>query len=156
MKIIILNWYGPYTDKTLEEEKEFGYLITGKKLYDRDANIQYCGITRNTYHGRILTHHKKERVTRNREYWFSEVFYPKRTNRDVLETAEKIIVYFWQPPLNERKTISIPQPTTIINQWFTIEGMPRINQKSIYKELDDVISWDGKYWRTGNLKVWSD
>jgi len=158
MKNIVLNWYGPYTDETIESEKEFGnglYLITGKQPYEREDSIQYCGITENSFYTRFSNHHKKGKVVRNREYWLSEVEYPK-ANKNTLETAEKIIIYFWQPSLNERKKISIPEPTSVMNKWFTVDGKPRINQKRIYKDLSDVISWDGEYWRTGNLNVYSE
>jgi hypothetical protein len=158
MKTIILKWYGPYTDETLERDNEFGngiYLITGKLRYEREACIQYCGITENAFHNRLNNrHHRRNEITRDREYWLSEIIYPISINRNLLDISEKIIVYFWQPPLNERKKISIPEPTTIINHWFNAKGEPRINQRGIYRDLYDVISWDGEYWRTGNLNVW--
>ncbi|NOQ36655.1 MAG: hypothetical protein GQ569_12305 [Methylococcaceae bacterium] len=157
---MILNWYGSYNDETLKNDIEFGnglYLITGKQPYERESTIQYCGITEGSFYNRLLSHHKKDDVTEiSREYWLAEITYPKRSNRDLLEIAEKIIVYFWQPSLNEKKKISLPEPTTVINQWFNIEGQPRINQMKIYKELSDVISWDGEYWRTGNLKIFNE
>jgi hypothetical protein len=159
MKTIILNWYGPYVGSSLGSEKDFGnglYLITGKRPYERNQIIQYCGITKNSFYSRFLGHHKKEEVTRNRFYWLAEIIYPKRTSRKLLEITETIIIYFWQPPLNERKKISLPEPTTVINRWFTIKGKTRVNQMQIYKDLSDVISWDGENWRTGNLKVWND
>jgi hypothetical protein len=159
MKTIILDWYGPYSDSSLKNEKEFGnglYLITGKRPYERNQIIQYCGITESSFYSRFLKHHKKEEVSRNRSYWLAEIFYPKRINRKALELAEKIVIYFWQPPLNERKRLYLPEPTTVINRWFTIGGKPRINQIQIYKDLSDVISWDGENWRTGNLKVQSE
>jgi len=71
-----------------------------------------------------------------------------------LETAEKIIVYFWLPELNERKKVSPPEPTTILNFWFKKDGALHSNQLDVYRKLSDIISWDGENWRTGNLKVW--
>lgn len=161
MKTVILNWYGPYTDDDLKQEKELGnglYLITGKRMYQHgDSEIQYCGITEGKFCSRLSdTHHRKNEVTRNRNFWLSEVKYPLEVNRELLEFAEKIIVYFWQPELNDRKKISVPKETTVINRWFTKDREPRINQKEIYKNLDDVLSWDGKNWRTGNLKVYGN
>ncbi|MDK9716247.1 MAG: hypothetical protein OEL86_19400 [Sulfuritalea sp.] len=160
MKTVILNWYGPYNDSSLSNEKEFGYglyLITGKKKSQRESVIQYCGITERSFRSRFLdANHKKNEVTREREYWLAEVDYPKRISRSTLEITEKLIIYFWQPTLNERKVLSIPDPTTVINRWYKPDGEPRIRQKSIYKDLSDVISWDGAHWRTGNLQVWED
>mgnify|MGYP001305610905 CR=1 FL=1 len=157
MKTIILNWYGPYNDETLKTEPDFGYglyLIAGMKKGQKYDRIQYCGITEREYCKRFYQHAKKEIVTRNREYWLSEVVYPSRIKRDALEIAEKIIIFFWEPPLNDRKKIRPPEPTTIINMWFKRDGRPRINQKAIYADLPDVISWDGDKWRTGNLDVY--
>jgi len=159
MKTIILNWYGPYSDENINDEKEFGsgiYIITGKQKYEREAVIQYCGITERTFKQRLSEHHKKESILKDRKYWLAEIIYPKKTNRSLLELAEKIIIYFWQPALNEKKIISQPDPTTIINQWFNLSDEARVNQLKIYKDLSDVISWDGEYWRTGNLKVWQE
>lgn len=160
MKTIILNWYGPYNEESICDEKEFCnglYLITGKQLYEREPTIQYCGITQNSFYNRFKNHHKKDFVTRDREYWLSDLEYPKKTTKELLELSETIIIYFWQPSLNDRKKNYLPEkPTTVISKWFKISGEPRINQKSIYKELSDTISWDGDLWRTGNLKVWAE
>ena len=159
MVTFILNWYGPYTLDDLENEKKSGnglYLITGKQAYERQSAIQYCGITEGSFYNRIKNHHKKEYVKKEMSFWLGIFTYPKKITRNELELAEKIIIYFWQPSLNEKKKISIPKPTTIINQWFKKDETPRYNQCDIYRDLSDVISWDGKLWRTGNLKVWNE
>lgn len=92
-------------------------------------------------------------MTKNLDIWLCQIDYPHKFKRKHLETAEKIFVYFWQPHLNIRKKISIPEETTVISYWFSRDRKPRINQNKLYKELPDVISWDGSIWRIGNLSV---
>ena len=153
---IIIHWKGPYT---LDEIEEVGggkglYLLTGKRKYNRENKIQYCGITASSYKKRFRDHHKLKRINRDLKIWLGEIVYPERGTRKVLEEAERIIIYFWQPALNERKKVSLPNPTSVISHWFKRDGSPRINQLSIYKDLHDVLCWDGDYWRSGNLAVW--
>lgn len=156
MKTIILKWYGAFEYEEIFEQGNWGnglYLITGKQPYERNPDIQYCGITERSFKDRLKRHHKVNRVTRDLRFWLSEVEYPKKFNRIMLETAEKILIYAWEYKLNERKKVMPPQPTTIINYWFKKDGSPRLRQESIYKKFSDVLVWDGEFWRTGNLKV---
>jgi len=159
MRTFIIQWFGPYDFEEVASAANFGngiYLIAGKQSYQRKSEIQYCGITEDSFYNRIRTHHKRDFILRDQTFWLGQFLYPKKLNRSVLETAEKIIVYFWQPKLNERKKIAPPEPTTILNFWFKPDSSPRYNQLRIYRDLLDVLSWDGKLWRTGNLDVWSD
>jgi len=159
MRTFIINWYGAYSFEEIEQDKDFGngiYLITGKRKHQRNSEIQYCGITEDSFYNRIKTHHKKDFVFREQKFWLGEFLYPKKINRSVLETAEKIIIYFWLPKLNQQKTVSPPEPTTVLNFWFKKDRTLRRNQLSIYRDLYDVLSWDGDFWRTGNLQVWQE
>jgi hypothetical protein len=88
--------------------------------------------------------------------WLGKLQYPVNFDRSDLETAEKIIIYFWYPRLNDRKKVSPPTKTTLLNFWFKKDHTPRINQLEIYRNLFDVISWDEENWRTGNLSVWQE
>lgn len=156
---IKINWHGPYDAAQLDDLDGGNglYMFTGKRKHQRDeAEIQYFGITENTYKGRFKNHHKLPEINRDLGIWLGEIDYPSEYDRNHLETAEKIMVYFWQPVLNERKKFTPPQPTTVISHWFTADGSPRINQKVIYKNLPDVICWDGEHWRIGNLKVYEN
>ncbi len=156
---IIINWSGPFTYEDIENNPDDGnglYLATGRLKYQREDEIKYCGITQGSFLTRIKEHHKVGQITKNQLFWLGKVVVPKSPSRHYLEIAESLIIYFWQPELNERKKIAIPKPTTVINYWFKPDGEPRINQKSIYKDLDDVLSWDGNLWRTGNLSVYSN
>lgn len=155
---IRIHWRGPYKREEVDES-DMGnglYLLTGKQRYERNEQIQYCGITEGLYRKRLKKHHKAYDITRELRIWLGEIKYPQEPTRTHLELAESIIVYFWQPDLNERKRIHPPRPTALISHWFKKNGSPRHNQLSIYSNLHDVLCWDGSFWRTGNLKVWSD
>ena len=157
---LIINWKGPYSydDITNNPELRNGlYLATGKQKYERgDNSIQYCGITEGNFSSRFRNHHKLPRITREQEFWLGTVAVPANASRYYLEMAEALIIYFWQPSLNEKKKISPPKSTTVINYWFTKDGQPRFRQRAIYKDLPDVLSWDTEHWRTGNLTVYTD
>ena len=154
---IKIHWRGPYSYQEVEMLNDGNglYLFAGKKKYQREESfIQYCGITEGLYRNRFKNHHKLFEINRELEIWLGDINYPTEHSRMHLETAESIIVYFWQPTLNDRKRFNPPYPTTIISHWFKKDGQPRFNQKRIYKYLSDVICWDGQYWRTGNLSVY--
>ncbi|MFS1438711.1 hypothetical protein [Shewanella sp. 10N.286.48.A6] len=156
---VIVDWRGPFSYQEIEENSDWGnglYLATGKLKYEREATIQYCGITEGSFHGRFKNHHKVHEINRQQEFWIGEINYPNDASRHFLEMAESIIIYFWQPELNEKKKISIPKPITLISKWFKKDSTPRYRQHSMCKELDDVLSFDGESWRTGNLQVWEE
>lgn len=156
---IKIHWYGPYGEDDLDELDGGNglYMFTGKRKHQKgEAEVQYFGITENSYKGRFRNHHKLGEINRELGIWLGEIDYPSGHIREHLETAEKILIYFWQPVLNERKKYSPPLTTTLISHWFTKEGKARINQKGIYKDLPDVLCWDGAHWRLGNLKVYED
>lgn len=157
---LIINWKGPYSydDITNNPELRNGlYLAAGKQKYERgDNSIQYCGITEGNFSSRFRNHHKLPLITREQEFWLGTVAVPANASRYYLEMAEALIIYFWQPSLNEKKKISPPKSTTVINYWFTKDGQPRFNQRAIYRDLPDVLSWDTEHWRTGNLTVYTD
>lgn len=155
---IRVNWQGPYSlEEVCESDMRNGlYLLTGKRRYERNDQIQYCGITEGLYRNRFRQHHKAFEITREQKIWLGSVAYPIEHTRTHLEIAEAIIVYFWQPNLNERKKFRPPRPTALISHWFKQDGSPRFNQMSIYSDLHDVLCWDGELWRSGNLRVWSD
>lgn len=156
---VIVDWHGPYSYSEVEEAPERGnglYLATGKLKYGREATIQYCGITEGSFIGRFKTHHKVHKINREQEFWLGTIQYPGDASRYFLEMAESIIIYFWQPALNERKRVHIPKPITLVNKWFKKDGTPRRRQHTMCKHLDDVISWDGELWRSGNLQVWEE
>ena len=156
---VIINWHGPYSYFEIDENPDWSnglYLATGKLKYQREATIQYCGITEGSFAGRFKSHHKVHEINREQEFWLGTVKYPSEVTRHFLEIAESIIIYFWQPTLNERKKSFPPKPITLVNQWFKKDGSPRFRQHTMCKHLSDVISWDGTLWRSGNLQIWEN
>jgi hypothetical protein len=155
---IKIRWYGPYTEEEIARLDGVGnglYMFTGQVRYQREEpEIQYFGITEGSYQNRFRGHHKLQEINRELKIWLGEIVYPSEYERKHLEVAEAMMIYFWQPRLNEKKTLVSPRlSTTVISHWFTKEGRALINQRGIYKHLPDVICWDGSHWRTGNLSV---
>lgn len=156
---IKINWHGPYDIHNVKDSKPYSgiYLLAGKRKYQRESEIQYCGITENAFYRRFANHHTINEITREREIWLGELVYPEQWSREHLEAAEALIIYFWQPELNDKKKVNAPQKAiTVISHWLKRDGRPRMKQRAIYKDLDDVLSWDGRYWRTGNLDIYED
>ncbi len=153
---IKIHWKGPYLLDEIDKLSDGNglYLLAGKQKYQREGDIQYFGITERAFKKRFREHHKIQYITRDLQIWLGEIAYPNAFTRSHLETAESIIIYFIGTNLNEHKKFRPPKPTTIISHWFKKDGSPRIRQKSLYKHFHDVISWDGEYWRTGNLAVY--
>jgi hypothetical protein len=88
--------------------------------------------------------------------WTGTIVVPKTYSREKLESVEKLLVYIAQPHLNVRKKNGLPKSMTVISHWFKPSGTPRYNRKGIFKDFPDVISWDGKHWREGNLRVFEE
>lgn len=156
---LIIEWKGPYSLEEVNAVPAWGdglYLATGKLKQKQYEEIQYCGITEGSFSGRLNKHHKVHEINRNQKFWLGNVVYPEKASRHFLETAESLIIYFWQPTLNERKKIYPPKPVTLMSRWFKKDGSVRVRQHPLCKDLDDVLSWDGEYWRAGNLSVWEE
>lgn len=110
---VIIDWQGPYNYSDIEDNPDWGnglYLASGKLKYEREATIQYCGITEGSFIGRFKSHHKVHEINREQEFWIGTVKYPGEASRHFLEIAESIIIYFWQPALNARKKAFPPNP----------------------------------------------
>jgi hypothetical protein len=160
MKLYIVNWFGPYTDENIKScDISLGlYLITGKQKHERSKSIQYCGIAKLAVHKRISNgHHKKELITRERQYWIGQVVSTNKLTRADLEIIEDLIIYFWQPKLNEKKKFKFPSPTVVLNRWFNTDKVLRHKIKYEGQKLNDVIYWDGKHWHLSNsLKAFEE
>lgn len=155
MRTIVIGWQGPYTLESVYES-DLGnglYFISGRMKYERRDQIQYFGITERTYRERLRDrHHAVERVTKNRQVWLGQVEYPSRFTRGHLELAEACLIYFWgSSKLNRKKLAKPPKPVCLIARWLKPDGEVRLKRRHIYRDLLDVLWWDGEYWRTGNL-----
>ena len=154
---IVIRWTGSVPVGDLEDGLGGGlYLLSGCCRYERNDTVQYCGITKRDFPKRLSEHHKAHLITRNLRCWTGTIEYPAKPSRATLEIAETLLIYFAQPPLNERKKLSVPKSTTVVSHWYKRNGEPRINQQGLLADFPDVISWDGEYWREGNLRVYTD
>lgn len=160
MKNYIVNWQGPYDDTELSNiDDNLGlYLITGFQKFKKTNLIQYCGITEQLFSKRLgNSHHKKDLITRDRKYWIGKIVSESQVQRVDLEFVESLIVYFWQPDLNEKKKQKPPSPTVVINRWYDINGILRKRIIHEAQKLHDVIFWDGEYWHlSDSLKVFTE
>ena len=154
---VIVEWRGPYSYREIADNPSWGrglYFATGRIRYGRVATIHYCGFTEGSYVTRLRNHHKVHEINREQEFWLGEVVCPSDASRYFLERAESMFIWFWLPRLNDKKTKHPPTPTTLINWWVRKNGEPRLRRHPMYRDLPDVVSWDGEYWRTGNVNVW--
>ncbi|MBV9469844.1 MAG: hypothetical protein JO316_20295 [Abitibacteriaceae bacterium] len=159
LKTIIIRWHGPHSLEQIKTSDRWNglYMLAGRRKYQREEQMQYCGITEGYFCDRLNSrHHKMKQIKHELSIWLGEVAYPTKFNRSHLELAEQCIIYFWQLKLNERKIIKPPQSVCVVSHWFTRSGNTRLNRLAIYKDLPDVLSWDEKRWRTGNLYVWGE
>lgn len=161
--LALIHWFGPFElDKVIGSEwgaKKGLYLITGKQKRERVANIQYCGKTEyQTYAKRLGRHHRAHFITREREIWLGLLPYVSEEKFTYyLDKSEKLLTYYLKPIINEKNTKTIPSPTTLINYWFKPFGGVREKRISIAQQaVDDVISWDGKVFRSGKLSIHYD
>jgi|688.fasta_scaffold551110_1 hypothetical protein len=157
-----IHWHGAYSFDDEEQLKKRGngiYLLTGKRAgrgYRDDIGIQYIGITELSFWDRFKDKNHKIHSIKELEIWCGEIQYPSTFTRQHLELSESLIVYYWQPNLNERKKVYPPSNTTVVSHWFKRDGEPRLRQHTVLKNLSDVISWDGIHWRVGNLNIYEE
>jgi hypothetical protein len=154
---VIIKWAGPVSVGDLANGSGGGlYLFTGRRAYERNDAIQYCGITVRDFCDRFVEHEKIPKITKNLRCWTGTLVVPKTYSRETLEAVEKLLIYMAQPHLNVRKKDGLPKSMTVISHWFKASGAPRYNRKGIFKDFPDVISWDGKHWREVNLRVFEE
>jgi hypothetical protein len=156
LRTIVIGWWGPYTPEDVRfADLENGlYFLGGRRKYERQDQIQYFGITEGSYRRRLNRwHHAMSQITKNPRVWLGQIEYPRRFTRRHLELAEDCLIYFWGPNLiNQKKLITPPESVCLISRWLRPDGEARKNRLAIYRELPDVLWWDGEYWRTGNLR----
>ncbi len=154
LRTIIIGWRGPYTPEEVRlSDLENGlYFLSGRRRYERQDQIQYFGITGGPYRERLNhRHYPMGQISKHPNVWLGQIEYPGGFDRRHLELAEGCLIYFWKPNLNSRKRVTPPEPVCLISRWLKNGGEARKKRLAIYRELPDVIWWDGEYWRTGNL-----
>jgi hypothetical protein len=159
MKSYVVHWEGPYD---LEDfpSAHFGlYLATGKLPRQRQAKIQYCGISERDIRRRISRQdHKVHKINRDLELWKGIIKSDQESlSRNDLELIESLLVYFWQMELNEKKKVNPPSSCVVVNRWFFPDGRLRKKNMHITQDIDDVIYWDGQTWHLSqNLRVFDN
>jgi hypothetical protein len=139
---IVVHWYGPCDPYNID--KSFGrkgiYILTGKRKYQRNTEVLYCGITESKINTYIKRHPQLENIFSEQKAWVGNIVHPNPLKRSHLEHAEWLIVYYTQLSLNEKKRESSPrEPGILISHWFKPDGSPRINQPYPIRILPDVI-----------------
>jgi hypothetical protein len=157
---IVVRWSGPFSLEEICGSKEGGglYLLAGKQKYERQVQIQYCGMTQGRFCDRINSrHHKLDRIRPDTlTMWLGTVSYPKRYQRRHLAIAEHCLVSYQATALNDVKRYYPREPVCLISQWHTRTGQPRRNRPAILRDFDDVMWWDTERWRSGRLRVWRE
>lgn len=156
--VLSVHWRGPFTEEDLDKIDESGilYLATGRLAGQQRDRIQYCGITEQSICFRKIRHFKLKKITSNLRLWIGWLRQSSRTTRRDLKTAESILVYLWQFPLNDQHKLHPPGPGTLVFHWFDGNWKPLEQKPRLFKSLYDVISWGGVYWRTGKLDRWKN
>lgn len=158
LRTIVIRWEGPLSlEDVAGSDLENGlYFFAGKKKYERRDQIQYFGITKNLYRNRINDrHHALWKIRSDTvSVWLGHIEYPEDFEYDVLRLAERCLIYFWQPELNEKGKARPSKPVCIVSRWTKPGGKVRKQRLEIYRDLPDVLWWDDdEYWRYGNLRM---
>jgi hypothetical protein len=155
---VIVKWTGPlsYEEVCHSEDKNGLYLLVGKQKYEREDDVQYCGITEGFFCDRINSkHHKLDLIRRDTlSIWLGTVAFPRRFDRRHLEIAEHCLISFWSMAMNERKMYYPRRPVCFISQWQSPAGRVRLKRPAVLREFPDVMWWDLERWRSGTLRVW--
>ncbi|MDD4703852.1 MAG: hypothetical protein VB048_00010 [Bacteroidaceae bacterium] len=159
-KNFVIEWKGPYYDIQEIKNEEFQncfYLLTGLKKYDRGLpEIQYCGISfsRSIYQRLLDRGHKQNDIKWEKQIWIGGLSNKRLNTKKNIELVEHLIIYYWQPILNNKKKHTPPsEPISIINRWKNKKGL--FLKKITYpaQHIDDVILFDGKsFWSSNKLK----
>lgn len=149
---MIVDWFGPYFSVTDAckgaQQAEFGemlYMASGKRAYQRKAELQYVGITKNA-NSRLGNHRKLPEITGDLCIWWGEVASHAVAGRkrkrqsvkhsEMLTAAEHTLAYFLALPLNERLRRSPPgRSVVLVNHWFTTQEDRRYRRPP--------VSWPG-------------
>ena len=156
----VIHWFGPYhgVDVKFLPEKSVIYLVTGLQKSKKVITSEYIGITEQFVSSRFNDKtHKPKRINRKKEIWVGKL-QNKRPLRSNLEIIESVLVYFWQPDLNDKKKCRPPNDSTaILNLWHTIDDVLRKHKRHAAQKLHDFIYWDGELWHVSErLKVYED
>lgn len=160
MQTIFIHWHGPFSWEDIDNSScssgEFPanlldnglYAITGKCKYQREARLQYIGITKQEFKRRLNSgDHKSHQVTREKKIWLGSIAYKRSISRNILELAESMLIYFNDEKvkgLNEKKTVNPPKENcALISMFFkNISQEMYQNCPKIVRLIPEIIIWN--------------
>jgi hypothetical protein len=162
LETIVLQWKGPYTLREINQLDDGNgvYLLTGHNKHSRSllsfTKVLYCGITERRFAQRVNEkHHQVPNLKPDSlRVWLGCPIFPIGHDRSHLELLETCLVSFWQPELNQKKRAYYPvRPICLVVKWCKPDGTSYKRLPGDIAALKDVLWWDCKDWRSGNLKV---
>ena len=135
---VIIDWFAykpeDMKDKQIRGEFPRGfYLATGHLGKKSKSKILYVGISKGDLVDRLNHHHKLGKGERipGEKIWLGEIATggmpgrrKKKTPRE-LDDAEGALIFYLQPPLNDRKKETPPKAVAVLNRWWSDDGKTR-------------------------------
>lgn len=153
--VAVVDWYGPYSleaarTAAFHHYDDGIYCAIGKRKYERESHMQYCGLASNLRARLSGAHHRLPLITRDIEVWLGDVVSPRTPGRKIkitdrmLDLAEWAHAYFLQLPLNDRKKTAPPdRPITVYNRWWHTDFETPYRRRP-HNEWPDVIDFLGE------------
>lgn len=159
--VFILEWYGPFSNpqdiKTWEEKgigsgKTYLYIFKGKKPRSKTKQAIYCGQAFKQSAGKRLSnkgHHIQEVIAHQEclEIWVAK--FQNKPSKDNVNLVERVLTSVIDQVertdtlevLNEINKYRPHDLAYIINEWYKVDGTPRLNYKSgsICSLMNDVL-----------------
>ena len=152
--MISIDWFGPYNLESAAKaaSSDFGaalYLCIGKRKFQKDQSLQYIGIGNDVRTRLKNDHHKLKHVSRDRQIWLGEISTAEPSGRKLkvtpatLDYSEWAYARFFDLPLNEKKTIGLPERSfTVLNRWWH-KDYERSRKNRPHKDWPDLIDYPG-------------
>lgn len=159
---VVIDWFGPFkgiqeANEAAEENLTEGlYLFIGKAKHQKSPpKILYVGVSE-FLPGRLTPqHHKLPNISGDPLIWLGGIAsygIPGRVSHNLIHHAESAIVYFIQPPLNDRKASFPPDfPITVFNRWWRKNYKTPRKQRP-HRAWPDIIEFTG--WDYGARVGW--
>lgn len=158
--VVAVDWYGPY--KSIIEAREairrdhFApglYFALGRTSSDDKIGPQYVGIS-TSLASRVGSQHPKLSQIDDLSLWVGQVGTaspggPKmKKTPPTLDMAEWLLAFFVAPPLNQKKTVIMPNvAVSLLNRWWKTDyETPYVRRP--HSQWPDLIDYLGHYYPT--------